>query len=300
MTLRRVTEGQWTTVAEEQGGLISRRQLRGIDVPARTVDHWLAGGRLRPTGAAGVYRVAGAPDTARTPAWFAVLSTRSPLSFHSAAAWWEMPVEPDGWVHITRFDRRRLDWPHGVRVHRVALDPSSVVSRRGLPVTSRPETVLDCMGALSFGRALTLADRALQQGWLSEPDIDRRLRNFSGRWGNRQIRRIADQLTRGVDAESERRLHELLRAAHLTGWVAQHPVTTRAGRFVIDVAFPELRLAVEVDGYAYHSDDVAFQRDRSRQNALIAAGWQVLRFTWRDIVERPHQVIAQIRALLAA
>lgn len=292
--------GVWTDVARQQAGLIARRQLHACGIPAGTVDAWLSRGRLDKTNSVGVYRVAGAPDTARTPAWFAVLSTRSPLSFQSGAAQWDVPVEPDGLVHITRFDRRRIDWPPGVRVHRVALDPSAVVSQRGLPVTSRPETILDCLGALSFGRALTLADRALQQAWFTHADIDRRLRESAGRWGNRQIRRIADQLSRGVDAESERRLHALLRSASLTGWVPQYRVATRTGTFRVDVAFPHRRLAIEVDGYAYHSGDLAFQRDRTRQNALIAAGWQVLRFTWSDIVERPQYVIAQIRALLAA
>ena len=290
----------WTEVARQQAGLITRRQLAAGGIPLGTIDAWLSRGRLEKTKSGGVYRVAGAPDTAQAPAWFAVLSTRSPLSFLSGAGWWGMPVEPDGSVHITRFDRRRIAWPQGVRVHRVVLEPSAVVHLRGLPVTSRSETVLDCLGALTFGRALTLADRAMQQGWLSEADIHRRLREFSGRWGNRQIRRIADQLSHGVDAESERRLHALLRAAHLTSWVPQYRVATRAGTFLVDVAFPNRRLAIEVDGYAYHSDDVAFQRDRTRQNALIAAGWQVLRFTWSDIVERPNHVIAQIRALLAA
>jgi very-short-patch-repair endonuclease len=42
-----------------------------------------------------------------------------------------------------------------------------------------------------------------------------------------------------------------------------------------------------------------FQRDRRRQNRLIAAGWTVLRFTWWDLTERPDDVLAQIRAAVA-
>ena len=50
----------------------------------------------------------------------------------------------------------------------------------------------------------------------------------------------------------------------------------------IDVAFREQRIAIEVDGFAYHSDRARFQRDRSRQNLLVGLGWTVLRFTWDD------------------
>ena len=71
-------------------------------------------------------------------------------------------------------------------------------------------------------------------------------------------------------------------------------------RVQIDVAFPDIRLAIEVDGFAYHSGDERFQRDRSRQNLLIAAGWRVLRFTWADIEDRPEYVISSIHSLLAA
>jgi len=53
-----------------------------------------------------------------------------------------------------------------------------------------------------------------------------------------------------------------------------------------------------VDGRAYHGPD-RFQSDRTRQNALTAAGCTVLRYTWYDLTERPGYVASQIRAMLA-
>lgn len=210
-----------------------------------------------------------------------------------------VPVLSDGLVHITRWDRRRLTWPAGVRVHRVALDPAAVVRHLGLEVTTRAETVLDCMGFLPRGQARTLADRALQQGWITRDDVDRRLE--TRRWGNRQIRWLLTHIADGAAAESERRLHRILRQAGITGWVANLPITAVTGqRFEIDVAFPAVKLAIEIDGYAYHSNDARFQGDRTRQNALIASGWRVLRFTWADLEQRPERVVRQILTLLAA
>lgn len=87
-----------------------------------------------------------------------------------------------------------------------------------------------------------------------------------------------------------------MRAANLTGWKANHPVCG----YVVDVAFPDQRLAIEVDGWAFHSDQATFQRDRTRQNRLSLNGWTVLRFTWLDLTEHPQRVIAEIRSAISA
>lgn len=68
---------------------------------------------------------------------------------------------------------------------------------------------------------------------------------------------------------------------------------------VVDVLFPAQRLVLEVDGYAAHSAREAFERDRRRQNRLVAEGYIVLRFTWRDLTERPGDVVRQVAAVLA-
>jgi very-short-patch-repair endonuclease len=99
----------------------------------------------------------------------------------------------------------------------------------------------------------------------------------------------------GAASEAERLLITLLRDAALTGWRCGY----RVGRYELDVAFPTERIAIEVDGWAWHSDVERFRRDRRRQNDLVLAGWTVLRFTWHDLTNRPDTVIAQIRSALA-
>ncbi|MGQ0431745.1 MAG: endonuclease domain-containing protein, partial [Microthrixaceae bacterium] len=80
----------------------------------------------------------------------------------------------------------------------------------------------------------------------------------------------------------------------------QHEVW-HAGRFIarIDAAYPDHKIALEVDGYGAHSSPYAFQRDRTRQNRLVALGWTVLRFTWADVVDRPATVATTIREAFA-
>jgi very-short-patch-repair endonuclease len=57
---------------------------------------------------------------------------------------------------------------------------------------------------------------------------------------------------------------------------------------------------VEVDGWAYHRDLPAFRRDQERQNALVLAGWTVLRVNWHDLEADPDGVLATVRAATAA
>ena len=58
-------------------------------------------------------------------------------------------------------------------------------------------------------------------------------------------------------------------------------------------------MIVEVDGYTYHQHRAAFERDRRRDQQLIAAGYRVLRVTWIQLRDRPIETIAAIVKTLA-
>jgi hypothetical protein len=66
-------------------------------------------------------------------------------------------------------------------------------------------------------------------------------------------------------------------------------------RIEVDLRWPWRRLIVETDGFATHGTRAAFERDRARDAALQAAGFRVLRFTWRTedatVVRRPSAVL---------
>lgn len=133
-------------------------------------------------------------------------------------------------------------------------------------------------------------DRALQ-GDVELRELWRvQLRN-KGRYGSPAARLLLQAAADGARSAAERRLVKLLRDAGVVGWRTNYPVVG----YKIDVGFPTARVAVEVDGWAFHSDAKAFQIDRQRQNAIALAGWQVLRFTWLDLTEQPQRVIASIR-----
>lgn len=115
--------------------------------------------------------------------------------------------------------------------------------------------------------------------------------------GKRGSRRAAQLIETAADlaaSTAERKATSLLRAANLAGWRLHYVV----GGCEVDIAFPERRVAIEVDGWAWHQDTARFQRDRQRQNSLVLAGWTVLRFTWHDLTRNPDRVINEIRAAL--
>ena len=58
------------------------------------------------------------------------------------------------------------------------------------------------------------------------------------------------------------------------------------------------RIVAEVDGWKTHKTREAFENDRRRDQLLQAAGWRVIRFTWRDVSNRPTHVTGTLRALL--
>ncbi|MCW2604388.1 MAG: hypothetical protein JWN61_2523 [Pseudonocardiales bacterium] len=284
---------QWFDIARRQHGVIARPQLEAIGFTRHQIAKLLEEGHLRRDRVPGVYRSAATPSTQWSESWSAVLAARAVLSYQSAANLWDFPVAGDGQLHVIPTHRRRTRMPPGVRVHRVAITDADVTERFGLPITGRTRTALDCCGILPIAAARTLFDRALQQNWISLGDCLRRLKDESGRHGNVQLRRLFDEASLG-DSVAERLLHQLLWEAGIVDWQASYPI---AG-YVADVAFPASRLVVEVDGWAHHSGVERFQTDRTKQNALLAAGWSVLRYTWADLVERPGQVVREIGAHL--
>jgi very-short-patch-repair endonuclease len=59
------------------------------------------------------------------------------------------------------------------------------------------------------------------------------------------------------------------------------------------------RLVIEVDGETYHADTDQFETDRTRDAALAAQGYRVLRFSYRQVMHRFDEVTAAIRSALA-
>jgi very-short-patch-repair endonuclease len=206
-----------------------------------------------------------------------------------AAAWWHgatkyAPQLVEVTVPRTSNGRHRS----GTKLRRRDLAPADVVERKGLRVTALPLTVVEA--AARRGGGAKLMDSALQRHVDMAQLWRAHLRN-KGRYGSPAARRLLQAASSGARSEAERLLVKLLRDNGITGWKANYPV----GRYKVDVGFPKAKVAIEVDGWAFHSSQEDFQIDRERQNYISLLGWKVLRFTWLDLTEYPQRVIAEIR-----
>jgi very-short-patch-repair endonuclease len=75
--------------------------------------------------------------------------------------------------------------------------------------------------------------------------------------------------------------------------------TVRDSRYVVDLVWPAGRIAVEVDGYRWHSDPQAFRQDRHRDYELVVSGYLVLRLTHDEVMEDAVLALEKIRDLVA-
>ncbi len=79
------------------------------------------------------------------------------------------------------------------------------------------------------------------------------------------------------------------------------PITnTGVHGYEADALFPDERVIVELDGAEFHLDRDAFESDRDRDAALLAAGYVTVRITWERLTERPAREAARLRKILDA
>lgn len=174
--------------------------------------------------------------------------------------------------------------------------------RRQVPVEltfcgfSRPELTAIDLAAHDGGHAIC---EALRQRAATVESLGAALTAVPRRRGHRRRHRALAAAQHEPWSVAELQLHRILQRSQLPEWATNHPVKIDQERYYLDIAFPNMKLAIEIDGFGFHSNRTQFETDREKQNALVAQGWTILRFTWRMITEQPHQVLAKIRALLA-
>ena len=281
-----------------QAGVISLSQAREVGMTYRQVEHkvktaeWLA---VRH----GVYRLHAAAPLPETALWAALLWA-GPLALvteQGAAWWWGLEREAPAWWTFAGVPSGRAG--AGVRLTRAFVDPRDRQRHRGIPVVSRPWAVLTTAARWEHdpGRGIALVDHAKQTRAVRQEDLQRSFGRHPGCWGSATIRTLLLRTGDRAQSELERLAVSQLRRAGVTGFKPDLTVRPRDGQAVeIDIAFPDRRIAIELDGYAFHSGADAFRKDVRRGNKLMADGWTVCRFTWDDLVS--EEFIDVVRELL--
>ncbi len=192
--------------------------------------------------------------------------------------------------------------PADVVVHRTRR-PIPVAARHGLDITTVERTILDvasCLPPVVVEKAL---ESAMRRGLTTALKLELFVREQGGKGvrGSRMLRELLcdrpDGRAAGSPAEVE--LLRALRAAGVEAPVRQHRIELGLGAVAtVDLAWPDRRKAVEVDGLDAHGTAEALDRDDERQNELLDAGWELRRYSARKVRRYPEQVAERIRRFL--
>jgi hypothetical protein len=234
-----------------------------------------------------VFVVNGAPATWEQAALAAVLAAgpEAVASHTTAGVLWGLPnVFHEVTFEVSTPRPRRVRQP-GVRVHRTVrfLEMEHTV-RNAIPVTSVARTLIDLSGSMSVEQLGIGTDFARRHHFLTLPTLQRcaaGLYPAPGRKPSRVQAVLRARLEFHDETESglEMRVLRAIVAAGLPEPVQQYWVDVGGKRRRIDLAYPDLKLAIEVDGYGPHSPRSAFDADRVRENELEIINWDRLHFT---------------------
>ena len=274
-----VGEAGWAT-ATELGGRVS----------PRTVRSWVAAGklvRLRP----GVFAVPSAAGDWRTRVAAALERGEGVASHVTALALWELLEHPPGPVHVTVDLTRSARGSAGVSIHRSA---GIFAERRrvdGLAVTAVERSIVDAWGRPSplrrtDVRAVALA--AVRRRQCSVDELTSELVRRPRLPGRAELARLVGLLADGCQSELEIwGCLNVLRAPGMPPFVQQRRISVGAESFLLAAAYDDVKLAVEMDGAAWHGSRAQRERDIRRDTLLATVGWQTLRFSFGRLTGAP-------------
>ena len=289
--------GRLATVTRRQFGLFTWNQALAAGLtPAMIKSRSRAGTFVRVH--RGVYRLGGSPRSWRQDVLAAVMwgGDDAVASHATAAKLWRFPLSPSA-VEITVRARRTAPSPH-IKVHRGLVAAKVVIE--GIPATNAARTLLDIANRLEPSLLEAFVDDAISRRVTTPANLEWELSMSGGRRrsGSKALRASIAHLKDGhCESALENKVLRLLIGAGLPAPKGQYEI--RSGDFSarVDFAYPQAKLAIEVDGFQYHSDRQAFERDRRRDAKLKSLDWQVLRITDRFLRE-PHDFLAAVRRSL--
>lgn len=295
---RRQRERDIAALAQRQHGVISRGQLRALGLGDGAIKARVRIGWLHPLHR-GVYSLGHRSITERG-AWFAAVlacGDAAVLSHYSAAALWGMMRPRWSPVDVTS-NHGRAGSRKGIRLHRSPLREDERAVDSGIPATSVARTLLDLAEVLDEDRLRRAFEEADRLKLLELSELQRVCARAGRRKGLPTLRRLvaaAGAPTPGL-TPLEHRFAEFYRR-HLADLPAPRTNVVVLDH-EIDAFWPDHRLIVEMDSWEFHGHRAAFERDRERDAARLAAGYRVIRLTHRQLESEPARIAAQLRDLL--
>jgi predicted transcriptional regulator of viral defense system len=290
-------------LAERQHGVVSLAQLQSLGLGKAAVSRRAKTGRLTRIHRA-VYAVGHARLTGHGRSMAAVLAygPGALTSYRTAGRLHGVRQDNRARIDVTVPSASARSRP-GIDVHRTTtLEPSDITTVDGIPCTSVARTLVDLADVIDRRGVERAVNQAEVLQTFDLRAVHEVLARAAGRRGASVLRGVLDTyegptITR---RELEERFLALCRSASLpspalNAWIVLDDGTA----YQVDFLWREQGLIVETDGWASHGTRQAFENDRRRDRRLRLAEYEVVRFTWRDVMYEPSEVEATLRGLLA-
>lgn len=221
------------------------------------------------------------------------IAGRSAVALHGGAS-----PGPDEPVEVVVQPSSRFGPLAGLLIHVAPWREGEVQRLDGMSVTTAVRTCWDLACWIEVAEAVALIDSLRHVGAVELAELERYLSVHRGERGWRRFAEVVSLTDGGAESLPESRLRVRLVSAGLPRPVTQH-VITRTGRFIarVDLAWPELKVAIEYDGL-WHHDPAQFHRDRERLNKMLGDEWIVLHVTSKRMREDFAGFLAEVRTAL--
>lgn len=293
-------------LAARQFGVVGRSQALDAGLTPHLITYRLQSGDLR-RALPSVYTINGAPADWPQPLMAGQLwaGPEAVVSHRAAAALWKLDGVDARIVELTT-TAGRGQVPPGIVLHRTRLiTPSDHGLLGPFHVTGIPRTLID-LGSVADS---LVVEAALESAYRRDETLLARLADrlevlgAQGRDGIGSIRDILAAREPGAaptEGMFETRFLRLLKDHGLPIPVRQYEVW-KDGLLIarIDFAYPQIRLALDTDGYWCHMGRRKWRKGLRRGNSLTLLGWRSLHITWDDVVHRPEGLVDDIRQAYA-
>jgi len=297
------TDAAISALADEQYGVVARRQLVEIGVDRSAIDRRLARGLLVSLHR-GVFAF-GHNKLRAEGRWLAAVlacGDGAALSHRDAAALHGMRKPPESRKVSVTTPSAAKSTPALWVYRRRTLIEEDVTTVRGIPTTSPARTLVDLAPQLTAAQLAATLGEADRRGLLDVAEVRRALRRTTGRHGQGHRR-----LLTALDAHEQHgavllwsELEERFLDLVLHAGIPRPALNATVAGLRVDALWQEQRVIVELDGWAHHKERDAAAWDREKTNRLQVAGYEVLRFMHGDLVQAPTRVVQTIRTALGA
>ncbi len=292
--------------ASATGMVITRERLRALGASQAAITRRVSAGMLLPLGD-GVFGIAGAKATTYHQRLAAAVQQRphSALAYETAAVLHRVPgIRSDHACHLLVPITHSARSPIGT-IHRTKhLPDCDVTTIDSLPVTTLERTFCDLASTRSLAFLRWLGEELLLGGRMERRALSSCASglNRRGRKGSTMRRQLMLHLCDDspvVSSVAEARFVELCGRFGIRELTSQLRPPWYDGRSgIVDFGNTERRTIVEVDGLRWHASTQALREDRRRDRLATQHGWNVVRFSYDEIVTRPGLVASEVLGLL--